>query len=83
MRKTVTDAMRETARERAFAYIAARGMSTAEVSELAVYHARQARVHGGEARATSRMLSALAAKRAARTWFVAPQRSARARRRAR
>jgi hypothetical protein len=81
-RRVITEAMRETARERAHGYLAARGMSTAEVDQLAGYHARQARAFTGEARqgatCTARMLGALVARRTARAWYVAPGRAPRA-----
>jgi hypothetical protein len=64
--------MREQARERAHGYLAARDMSTAEVSQLACYHARAATYQGSDARVTARMLASLAAARTARAWFAAP-----------
>lgn len=80
-RREITDQMRETARERAHGYLAARGMSTPEVDQLAGYHARQARAFTGEARqgatCTARMLGTLVARRTARAWFVAPGRAVR------
>jgi hypothetical protein len=76
-RREITDQMRETARERAHGYLAARDMPTADIDSLARYHARVAPFQGREAQVSARMLASLAAKRTARAWFVAPGRAVR------
>lgn len=64
-RREVTDEMRETARDRAFAYRAARTMSSAEVVQLADYHAeRLERGYRGENVVYARMFTTLQARRA-------------------
>jgi hypothetical protein len=68
--------MRELAAERRHGYLAARGMSTAEVDALARYHAGLARtapsaVVRADASAYERMLGAMVARRTTRGWYVA------------
>lgn len=60
-RRDVTDAMRELARERGYSYRAAAGMTSAQVAELAAYHAARAALYPADAVA-ARMLAGLAAR---------------------
>lgn len=83
-RRDVTDEMRDEARERAHAYLAAQGMSDADLFELARYHVRRAQGSDAARREelpTRTMLANLVVRRLASDGrpYVAPSRSQRGR----